>query len=96
MKEEKPLTLKIFNKENPKYDWIIEDVMIGSGVYGRVYKAFDSKSQKEYALKIIEVKEYESEVFADLVNEIFILRKLAEKNQQGFYVQLYDNYIIVD
>lgn len=57
----------------------MEDVMIGNGVYGRVYKAFDSISKKEYALKIIEFKDYESEIFADLMNEIIILRKLAKK-----------------
>ena len=57
----------------------MEDVMIGNGVYGRVYKAYDSLSNKEYALKIIEFKDYETEIFADLMNEIIILRKLAKK-----------------
>lgn len=51
--------------------------MIGNGVYGRVYKAYDSISKKDYALKIIEFKEYEAEIFANLTNEIIILRKLA-------------------
>lgn len=57
----------------------MEDVMIGSGVFSRVYKAFNRISQTEYALKIIEFKEYESDIFADLMNEIIILRKLNKK-----------------
>ena len=59
-------------------------------------QAFDIKSQREYALKIIEIKEYETDTFTDMVNEIFILNKLKNKSDSSYYVQLYDYYIIVD
>lgn len=72
--------------------------MIGVGVHGRVYRAHDSlsASKKEYALKIIEFKDYESEIFANLMNEIIILRKLAKKHKNNFYIELFDAYIISD
>ena len=71
--------------------------MIGMGVHGRVYRARDtlSASKKEYALKIIEFKDYESEIFANLMNEIIILNKL-KKQQNNFYIELFDYYIISD
>ena len=73
-------------------------MMIGVGVHGRVYRAHDtlSASKKEYALKIIEFKDYESEIFANLMNEIIILRKLAKKHKNNFYIELFDAYIISD
>jgi serine/threonine protein kinase len=68
------LTVNIFARENPKYDWQINDVMIGNGAYGRVYKALDARSKRTYALKIIEFKDYECEAFQRTVGEVFILR----------------------
>ncbi|KRX04336.1 Protein kinase-like domain [Pseudocohnilembus persalinus] len=56
------------------YDWNIDDVMIGKGSVGKVYRAIDLKTNKYYALKFVEFQQQGEIVFLNLINEINLLR----------------------
>ncbi|EAS02435.3 tetratricopeptide repeat protein (macronuclear) [Tetrahymena thermophila SB210] len=70
-----------------RYDWKINDVMLGAGSQGRVYKAFCQKQVRNFALKMINLDDFESDQALDVINEICLLKFL--RGHQPF-IQLQD------
>ncbi|KAL4432634.1 hypothetical protein ABPG74_004927 [Tetrahymena malaccensis] len=70
-----------------RYDWKINDVMLGAGSQGRVYKAFCQKQVRNFALKMINLDDFESDQALDVINEICLLKFL--RGYQPF-IQLQD------
>ncbi|KAL4479226.1 hypothetical protein ABPG72_011438 [Tetrahymena utriculariae] len=72
-----------------RYDWKINDVMLGAGSQGRVYKAFCQKQVRNFALKMINLEDFESDQALDVINEICLLKFL--RGHQPF-IQLQDAF----
>ncbi|TNV87671.1 hypothetical protein FGO68_gene12375 [Halteria grandinella] len=63
--------------------------LLGSGSFGKVYKAIDLKTQKVVALKKIPKKDMKQDQVLYIRQEIEILVALSEDNHQGV-IQVYD------
>ena len=76
-----------------KYNWRINDVLIGAGSMGRIYKVFCSKAVKNFALKVIQLRDgsFEGDEAKQAITEMLILRRL--RKQPGV-IQLYDAFAL--
>jgi hypothetical protein len=53
--------------QNTKYDWVIDDVMLGRGTSGQVYRAKDQKTGEVCALKFVRYKSERDMAFAGIL-----------------------------
>ena len=76
-----------------KYNWRINDVLIGAGSMGRIYKVFCSKAVKNFALKVIQLRDgsFEGDEAKQAITGMLILRRL--RKQPGV-IQLYDAFAL--
>lgn len=75
-----------------KYNWRINDVLIGTGSMGRIYKVFCSKAVKNFALKVIQLRDgFEGDEAKQAISEMIILRRLKKSPE---VIQLYDAFAL--
>ena len=51
------------NSSESLFDWQIDDVLLGQGSLGRVYRTRDLKTNKEFALKFIKFQNENDQSF---------------------------------
>ena len=76
--------VEVFSQQSTKYGWEIDDVMLGSGSIGQVYRARDQKSGKYYALKFVRYKNENDGFFRGLVQEAVLFRTIQRKSHANF------------
>ena len=64
-------------------DWEIEDVLLGKGSYGNVYKVHDKKTKVAYALKSIELNSNDDDfdfIYEKTLYEVFLMKQTNKLN----------------
>ena len=75
-----------------KYDWDLIDICLGEGSFGKVFRAIDKKTGKDYALKIITFEDEHDSRFQSGICETFLHRKVNLLHSEKF-VRLFDAYV---
>lgn len=68
--------IKDYSENN---EWEIEDVLLGKGSFGNVYRVLDKKSKQNYALKIIELDPSADDfefVYEKTLYEVFLMKQV--------------------
>ena len=80
-------------------DYLINKKYIGKGSFSKVYKAYDKRDGKYYAIKKMEFSEFSSSLKKRIHNELFILQNISHENVVQFVDFEYENdslYIIFE
>ncbi len=66
-----------------KNQWRIEDILLGKGAFGNVYRVFDKKTSDFFAVKIIEIDENReefSDIYEKTLFEVFLMKEANKLN----------------
>lgn len=63
----------------------IEDILLGKGAFGSVYKIRDKKEEKALAMKIIEVfdEDQKTFIYSNIINEVNIMKKINDLDSKN-------------